>query len=100
MLLETSNAQIVETISLGGAQLSPTTVSGQNGAATLMVGVATSVLVPNNATATVELVETSNFNGVSYTVTPARRTTVTLTGGGVSTTVRFTIRTSAQNDTG
>jgi hypothetical protein len=56
--------------------------------------------VTKDATATVEVVESVNLNGVSYSVTPSRRETVALTGGGVSTNVNFTFRTSAQNQTG
>lgn len=100
VFLGTANAQITETVSLGGASFSPTTVSAQNSSSTLSVGIATSTLVPNTATATIEVIENGNFNGVSYSVTPSRRVTVTLDGGGVSNTVRFTFRTSPQNTNG
>jgi hypothetical protein len=95
----TSNAQITETISLGAAMFSPTTIDS-GGSSTLNVSVVTSVGVPNTATATVEVVEVTNFNGVTYSVLPGRKTTVTLTGGGVSTTVKFTFKVNLQNQNG
>jgi hypothetical protein len=100
ILLGISNAQITETVSLGGASFSPTTIGAQSSSSTLSVGIATSSGVPNNATATVEVIENTNFNGVIYSVTPSRRVTVALAGGGVSTTLRFTFTTSPQNSNG
>lgn len=94
--LGTSNAQITETISLGTAAFSPTTIDSP-GTSTLSLSIVTSAQVPNGATATIDVVEVTNFNGASYSVAPARRTTVTLTGGGVSNTVRFTFRVGSQN---
>lgn len=96
MLTGTSNAQITETISLGTGLFSPTTIDSP-GTSTLSVSIVTSAGVPNNATATIDVVEVTNFNGVTYSVTPGRRTTVSLTGGGVSNTVRFTFSVSSQN---
>jgi hypothetical protein len=96
---ETSNAQITETISLGTAAFSPSTIDSP-GTSTLSLSIVTSAAVPNNATATVDVVEVTNFNGVAYSVTPSRRTTVTLTGGGVSNTVRFTFKINLQNQNG
>lgn len=99
MLAGTSNAQVTENISLGGAMFSPATIDSP-GTSTLNVSVTTSVGVPNTATATVEVQEATNFNGVSYSITPARKATVILTGGGVSNTVRFTFSVSNQNANG
>lgn len=96
ILSGTSNAQITETISLGTGSFSPTTIDTP-GTSTLTFSIVTSVGVPNTATATVDVVEATNFNGVAYSVTPGRRTTVSLTGGGVSNTVRVTFRVSNQN---
>lgn len=96
MLFGTSNAQITETISLGAGSFSRTTIDSP-GTSTLSVSIVTSAGVPNNATATIDVVEVTNFNGVIYSVTPGRRTTVSLTGGGVSNTVRFTFTVNSQN---
>lgn len=66
----------------------------------MRVSVTTTTTVPGTATAVIEVVETTNFNGVSYSVTPSRIVNVDLAGGGVSTTVRFTFSVSNQNQFG
>ncbi|MFN2455838.1 MAG: hypothetical protein ABR577_16635 [Pyrinomonadaceae bacterium] len=95
---------------LGGATLSPTTIkadAGQAGTtppdstATITVSVATTGSVVQNTVARVELLEDSNTSGVSYTVSGGQSNNgktydVSLTGGGVSNTIRFTITGSSQ----
>ncbi len=100
ILLGTINAQTTGTVSLGIAQFNPTTIGGTNSPSILSVSIVSSVEVPNTATATIQVVEVANFNGVSYSVTPNRTQTVTLNGGGVSNTVRFTFRTNTGNTSG
>jgi hypothetical protein len=97
----TPNAQTSEAIvHLGVASVSPTTIPAQNGSSTISVAISTSTAVPVNTVATIELRETGNLNGVNYFVTTSRKVNVTLTGGGVSTTHRFTIKTGANNENG
>jgi hypothetical protein len=99
MIDKTSNAQITETISLGTAAFAPSTIDS-GGTSTLSVSIVTSAGVPNNATATIDVVEVTNFSSVLYSVTPSRRATVSLTGGGVSSTVKFTFKVNQQNQNG
>lgn len=99
VLSTVTNAQTPATVSLGSASFSPSTIDS-GGRSTLSVSVTTTTTVPNNTTATVEVDETTNFNGVDYAVTPGRTQMVTLAGGGVSTTVRFSFKVSAQNQSG
>jgi hypothetical protein len=96
---ENHAAQTSGTVSLGIASFSPTTIDSP-GRSVLSVSIVTSVAVPSNARATIEVRETANFNGVLYSITPARSITVDLAGGGVSTTARFTFDISPQNRTG
>jgi hypothetical protein len=88
------------TVRLGGASFAPTTIGANNASSVLSVGIATSSTVPNGTTATVEVTESTNFSGVDYTVSPSRTRTVSLSGGGQSTTVSFTFRTTLENTTG
>ena len=88
-----------QTVSLGSAAFSPTTIDS-DGRSTLSVGIVTTTNVPTTATATIEVLETANFNGVDYSVTPSRMVTVDLAGGGVSTTARFTFNMSNRNANG
>lgn len=88
---------------LGGATLTPTTIkanAGQPGTlpstATITVSVATTGEVVKDTTARVELLEDSNVNGVTYSVSGGQSNNgktydVVLTGGGVSNTIKFTI---------
>jgi hypothetical protein len=94
------SSQSQSRVFLGVVSFSPTTIGAKNDSATLAVTVATTTAVPNGATATVEVLETGNEGQVAYTVAPARQQTVTLAGGGVSTQVTFTFKTSAANDNG
>ena len=87
-------------VRIGGAQFSPTTIGAQNSSSTLTVSIATGANVPNGATVTVEVTESSNFNNVSYEVTPSRVRTVSLSGGGASTNVTFRFTTSVGNANG
>lgn len=96
---ETSNAQSSGTVSLGAAVFSRTTIDS-GGSSTLSVSIVTSTEVQNNATATVEVVEVTNFNNVLYSVLTSRKLTATLTGGGVSITVKFTFKVNLQNQNG
>jgi len=93
------NAQQTATVSLGSASFNPATIDS-GGRSTLSASIVTTTAVPSSATATIEVVETANFGGVSYTVTPSRQQTVSLSGGGVSTTVRWTFSVSNQNQNG
>jgi hypothetical protein len=105
--------QIIRAVHLGAATLSPSTISASGTAfgsvpasATITVSVATSVDVQNGTVARVELIEDSNPSGVSYTVSGGnvvgsngRSWDVTLRGGGVSETIRYTITTNPNNST-
>jgi hypothetical protein len=99
LMFTTSNAQTSGTVSLGTAAFTLTTIDS-GGRSTINVSIVTSTGVQNNATATIEVREVTNFNGVVYSVTPSRIATVNLTGGGVSTTVRFTFIVNNQNANG
>src|SRR5207253_6852982 len=92
--------QTATSVRIGGAQFSPTTIAAQGGSSNLTVSIATGASVPNNATATVEVSESSNFSSVSYSVSPSRSQTVTLSGGGASTNVTFRFTTSPSNTNG
>jgi hypothetical protein len=95
-------------VSIGAVQLSPTTIatsSTSSGAlpttATLRVSVSTTVAVAPNTTARVDIAEDDNPSGVSYNVRDrngagGRVQVVTLTGGGNSNNVYFTISGSSQ----
>ena len=87
-------------VRVGGAQFSPTTIAAQNSSSTLTVSIETDAGVPSGATATVQVTESSNFSNVSYEVTTGRIRTVTLSGGGASTTVTFRFTTSVGNQNG
>jgi hypothetical protein len=89
--------QAATSVGVGGASFSPTQIPLQNSTSNLTVFIATGASVPNGATATVEVSERSNSGPVSYTVTPSRTRTVTLTGGAVSTPVVFGFTTSSGN---
>src|SRR5215207_7370340 len=93
-----------QTVRLGSASFSPTTIGAQGQTSVLSIGIETSISVPSNATATVEVTESSNFGGVAYTVSGGislpRRQTVMLSGGGNSTTATFTFRTTPENTHG
>jgi hypothetical protein len=89
--------QTATSVGIGGAEFSRTTITEQSGCASLRVSVATGTSVPNGATATVEVSESSNFDSVSYVVSPARTQTVVLGGGGISTIVVFTLCASPGN---
>jgi hypothetical protein len=91
---------------IGNAVLSPVQIKanpGQQGtlpsSAVITVAIGTTSSVLQGTTATVELIETSNFNGVTYSVSSSggqtnsgRVCVVALTGGGVSNTIRYTIQ--------
>lgn len=91
--------QTANQIRMGSASFSPTTIGAENSTSTLTASIATDANVPSGATATVQVTEESNFANVSYSVSPSRVQTVTLAGGGVSTslTYRFTTSTGNQN---
>jgi hypothetical protein len=92
--------QTATSVAIGTAVFSRTTIDAQNSSSNLTVAVATGTLVPNGATATVEVRESSNLGGVSYTVSPSRSQTVTLSGGGTSTNAVFRFTTAAGNQNG
>jgi hypothetical protein len=90
--------QPATTVAIGGATFSPSTIGAQNSSSNLTVSIATDPSVPNTAMATVEVRESSNFNGVTYSVAPSSRSqTVSLSGGGTSTNVVFKFTTASGN---
>jgi hypothetical protein len=89
--------QTATSVRIGTASFSPSTIGAQNSASNLTVPLATGTTVPNGATATVEVTESSNLSGVTYTVSPSRSQTVTLSGGGTSTNVVFKFTTASGN---
>jgi len=91
------SAESASTVALGGAVFSPTTIAAQNATSNLTVSIATGATVTNGATATVDVTESSNFGGVSYSVSPSRTQTAVLSGGGTSTNVVFKFTTAAGN---
>lgn len=78
---------------LGNASQNKSAIYNSSDSVTFTVAIATTVDVPSTATAKVDFVETGNSGGISYSVSPARTRTVTLAGGGQSTSVSFTIDT-------
>lgn len=109
ILFNVSNAQTPTptpsgVVSLGAASFSLPTIEAQNGTSVLNVSITTNLDVQENAMATIFVQEVSNFGGVGYTVdggtTTTRRQIVNLSGGGVSTTARFTFRTNSNNTRG
>ena len=93
-------AAVAGTVRLGGAAFSPTTIGAQNQVSSLSVGIETTLTVPNGVQAVIEVTESQNFGGVTYTVSPSRSQTVTLSGGGVTTTANFVFRTDQTNLSG
>jgi hypothetical protein len=85
---------------IGGASFVPTTIGAQNQTSTFTVSVGTTTDVPNGAKVTVEALESSNFGGVVYSVSPSRSQQVTLTGGGTSNAAVFTFKTDTSNQNG
>lgn len=85
--------QTATSVRVGGAAFSPTHIPAPSAYSNLTVSIGTGSSVRNGATATVEVSESSNLNGVSYSVSPSRSQTVPLSGGGISTNVvfRFTL---------
>jgi len=98
--------QLFRFVRLGAATMSPTTIPADGtSATTYTVSVATSSDVRNGTVAVVDLTEDSNPNGVSYSVSGGNRNDgrtwdVILTGGGVSETIRYTIRGAATSPPG
>lgn len=97
---KTVAAQATATVKLGAASFTPTTIGAQNQSSNLRVAIETTALVPNGTKATLEVTESSNFDGVQYTVTSGRSQEFTLSGGGQSTTATFTFKTAAGNESG
>jgi hypothetical protein len=85
--------QTATSVRIGGAEFSPSTIDAQGYGSNLTVFVATGTSVPDGATATVEVSESSNYHGVTYSVFPSRTQTVALSGGGRSTNVVFSFST-------
>jgi hypothetical protein len=104
-VVSASRQQTVRAVSLGAATLSPTTISSSGtsfgtvpATATITVSVATSSQVVEGTVARIDLTEASNPSGVLYSVSGGnvqgsngRLWDVTLRGGGVSETIRYTI---------
>jgi hypothetical protein len=79
----------------------PSSIGASLATSTLSVSIVTGTGVPENATVTLQLVEVSNTSNVGYTVSPTSRTkSVTLSGGGISTTATFSFTTASQNPNG
>jgi hypothetical protein len=93
-------AAVAGTVRLGGASFSFTTIGAQNQTSTLNVNIETTLTVPNGTQAVIEVTESANNGGVTYSVSPSRSQTVSLSGGGVSTTVSFIFRTGQNNEHG
>ena len=93
------SADSADTVRIGGAAFSPTTIAANNAASKLTVSIATDPLVPNGATAIVDVTESSNFSSVLYSVSPSRSQTAVLSGGGVATKVVFTFTTNSAGNT-
>lgn len=91
--------QTATSVRVGAAVFSPTAISAQD-ASTLTVAVATETSVPKGATVTLEVSESSNLGGVTYSVSPSRSQTVVLSGGGISTNVVFRFTTSGKGNGG
>lgn len=101
--LTVSGQEQIRRVSLGAAQLTPTTISSQSTnpsglptEATIRVSVATSVDVVSGTTARVDLEVLDNSSGVAFTVrnndgSPGQSSNVTLTGGGGATNAFFRI---------
>jgi hypothetical protein len=81
--------QSADSVGIGGAVFSHDATGAPKSSCNLTVSVATEPSVPNGATATVEVSESSNLGGVSYTVSPSRSQTVKLNGAGTSTNLVF-----------
>lgn len=86
---------LAATVTLGNTSQNKTAIYASGDSVTFTVAVATTADVPNNATAKVDFVELGNFGNVSYSVTPARTQTKTLTGGGEATNFSFTVSTTS-----
>lgn len=88
-------------VAIGGAQFFPLTINAQGDSSKLTVSIETGSNVPKETKVSVEVRESSNFGGVSYTVTPSRlQSNIPLTGGGSSTNVEFTFTTNTGNTKG
>jgi hypothetical protein len=87
-------------ITLGTTEFNPTTIGPSNQVSNLNIGIQTSSGVPQGATATVEVAESSNFSNVGYSIQGGRVQTVTLSGGGQSTTAIFRFTTNINNTNG
>ena len=92
--------QSATSVRIGGAAFSPSTLTAQPAYSKLTVSIATGSSVPDGATATVEVSESSNFDGVPYSVSPSRSQTVALSGGGVTTNLVFRFTTSGKHNGG
>jgi len=89
---------LAATVSLGPTTQNKSAIYPSGDSVTFTVTVVSSADVPNTATAKVDFVESSNFGGVGYTVSPSSQTqTKTLAGGGKSTSFSFTITTTSGN---
>lgn len=92
---------VAPAVSLGTVTVNPTTaIATSGGSATITATISTTLSVPANTRAAIELDEVSNVNMIVYSVTPARGQTPTLSGQGQSTTVTWTIATDTGNQSG
>lgn len=93
-------AQATATVKLGAASFSPATIGAKDQSSNLRVAIETTSLVPSNTVVTLEVTESSNFDGVQYTVTGGRVQNFNLTGGGQSATATITFKTALGNEKG
>lgn len=77
-------------VRVGDAFFLPNRITN-NGQATFNIDIATTTTVQNGTQITVEMTENSNRNEVQYSVSPSRAKTISLTGGGTTTRVTFTL---------
>lgn len=85
---------------LGNPTQNKSAIYASSDSVTFTVTVVSSADVPTNGTASakVDFVEASNFNGIGYSVSPSTRTkTLVLAGGGSSTNFSFTVTTDGSN---
>jgi hypothetical protein len=98
--------QLYRFVRLGTATMSPTTIPADGTAsATYSISVATSSDVLEGTVAVVDLTDDGNQNGISFSVSGGNRNDgrtwdVILRGGGVSETIRYTIKGAATSPAG
>jgi hypothetical protein len=96
-------------VSIGTASQSPTppaTIGTTDSPSTITVTIVTGTDVPSTAKVKLQVAEVENLGGVQYSVFPStsatasRTQTVDLSGGGLSTTATFVVKTGHLNENG